>query len=107
MAGIDETKDVLDFILSLASSIGKSMEDGKFGYHDLGCLFSSLRKAPAAIVGVSEVAGEISDLDKTEKEELIRFFINKFDIPNDQFEVVFEEGFAAAISIIHLVNRFR
>ena len=104
--GIKETKEALDLVFSIANGIGRSLEDGKFSYSDLVYFFAAMQAAPSAMDGADKIAAELKDLDRAEIEELRRFAIAKFDIPQDEVEARIEKGLNTAIGLIQTVQDF-
>jgi len=107
MAGIKETKEVLAFILSLGNALGVSMDDGKIDLGDVVNFFDVLKTAPAALTGLDSLVGEISDLDKKEKDELVSFARNKFQIPQKDVEKFLEGALDLAARLFDLVDSMR
>jgi hypothetical protein len=106
MANIKETKECLNFALSLGSAIARSLEDGKFSFSDLVYFFSAMQTATDAIEGAQYIPGELADMSKEEKAELIRFATSKFNIEQKDVERRIELGFATALNLVELINEF-
>ena len=56
--------------------------------------------------GIEKVPSELKDLSKEEVEELRRFVISKFDIPQKDVEERIEKALATALGLIEVVQSF-
>lgn len=71
MTGIEETKDVIEFVKDLATVIGEAKADGRLDILDA---VKALKLAPsltAAIKGADQIRAELSDLSGEEKDQLL------------------------------------
>jgi hypothetical protein len=68
--GIQETKELLEFIGKVAEVLASSIEDGKVDVADGFKLFSLLAPMKRALDGVKEIKGELTDLEEHEIKEL-------------------------------------
>jgi len=102
MAGIKETKEVLDFGLSTAMFVDEKLQDG-FQWTDIFGMVEPLTKAPAAIDNIDEVPKELADMDEEERAELVRFVQDTYDIADDNAEKMVEQGIRAAIELVKLI----
>lgn len=107
MKGIEETKDALKFIIGFGEAIDKSLEDGKIGYADLFNFAPVMMDAGAAFSGIDQVPGELKDLSKEERDELVKFVEEEFDIDNDNLEILIEKSFKAILSLYGVVEEFK
>lgn len=104
--GIDETIDVLEFGFSFSSTIQEALKnDGKVDFKDamlfVGLLFNQL---PKAITGIQLVPKELKDLSDDERIELVSYFEDRFDLPNDELEALIERCLTNVISLAELVK---
>ena len=97
--GIEELKDIISFGAELGNGLGKSLEDDKITLGDAVNFIPALTAIPSAISGFSDVKKELDDLDEAEKEELLSYFRNKFDIPQEQTEAFVEDALKIAVTI--------
>jgi hypothetical protein len=104
--GVKELKEMLGFVLGLGNAFGKSMADGKIGWTDLANFLSPLMKAPAAFQGVTQIPGELADLDPTEKAEVLNYVRTEFDIPQDKVEEAVEDGLKLLGDIHTFIKKF-
>ena len=71
--GIQETKELLEFVFSLAEAIKKSNADGEFNWRDGLNFIEPLKRLGPAIDNIEEIVPEIGDLDAEEWAELVEF----------------------------------
>ena len=72
--GIKETKEVLNFIVSLANASTKMMDDGKISLMELPMFISPITKLPSALEGLSSVPTEVIDLNERKNKSLLLLF---------------------------------
>ena len=110
--GIQQTKELLDFIFSLAAAIKKSASDGKFSWTDGLNFIEPLKKIAPAIDDIEDVIPEVMDLDAEEWSELIDFVQERFDLdinPDDgsDIESKVEEALNAGVELLRLTQAFK
>ncbi len=98
MVGIEDLKDVVVSGLD----IGQALSDGV----DIGDL-TALMSLPAAITGISNVPGELADMDENERAELHQLVKSKFDIPDDELESFIEDAVVTGLDIGRLALKFK
>ena len=106
MSGLNETKDVVKFVLSLGESIAQAAGDGKISLDDVGFFMSSLHSFGPAINAVDQVPEELSELTAEEKDELIKFVKEEFDIPDDKAEEITQTALTIALELYYLFRLF-
>ena len=84
--GIEDTKQLLDFIFSLAEAVKKSAADGEFSWSDGLNFIDPLKKIGPAIDDIDNVIPEVMDLDAFEWNELVDFCQEKFDFITESTE---------------------
>ena len=110
--GIEQTKELLDFIFSLVEAIKKSTADGDFSWTDGLNFIEPLKKIAPAIDDIEDVIPEVMDLDDSEWSELIDFVQEKFDLDLDQdddldIEARVEEALNAGVELLRLTQAFK
>ena len=110
--GIEQTKELLDFIFSLVEAIKKSTADGDFSWTDGLNFIEPLKKIAPAIDDIEDVIPEVMDLDDSEWSELIDFVQEKFDLDLDQdddldIEARIEEALNAGVELLRLTQAFK
>ena len=109
--GIEDTKELLDFIFSLAEAVKKSAADGKFSWSDGLNFIEPLKKIAPAIDDIENVILEVMDLDASEWNELVDYCQEKFDFitESDDGEEVnvedkIEDALNAGIELLRLTQ---
>ena len=109
--GIEDTKELLDFIFSLAEAVKKSAADGKFSSSDGLNFIEPLKKIAPAIDDIENVIPEVMDLDASEWNELVDYCQEKFDFitESDDGEEVnvedkIEDALNAGIELLRLTQ---
>ena len=109
--GIEDTKELLDFIFSLAEAVKKSAADGKFSWSDGLNFIEPLKKIGPAIDKIEDVIPEVMDLDASEWNELVDYCQNKFDFITESddgeevdIETKIEDALNAGIELLRLTQ---
>ena len=102
-----ETKEVLEFVISLANSLGESLEDGKISYSDALSLWGPLNKIGDAIEGLNKVAYEIGSMTKEDMDDLIEFAKTELELPQDRVEAMIESALEIGARLLMLVGQFK
>ena len=109
--GIDDTKELLDFIFSLDEAVKKSAADGKFSWSDGLNFIEPLKKIGPAIDNIEDVIPEVMDLDASEWNELVDYCQNKFDFITESddgeevdIETKIEDALNAGIELLRLTQ---
>ena len=84
--GIEDTKELLNFIFSLAEAVKKSAADGEFSWSDGLNFIDPLKKMGPAIDDIQNVIPEVMDLDASEWNELVDYCQEKFDFITESVE---------------------
>lgn len=101
--GYEQTKDWVVFIAKLSNGLSKAMEDGKIGIGDAISLLPAMSAAFPALAGSGEIMSEISDLDESERQELVAVFKEELDLADDQVEAYAESGFEIATKLAKFI----
>lgn len=105
--GLTETKELLDFGFKLQKAITDSFADGKLQtLIDAPKFLPALIAAPKAFGGINRVHLEIGDLDEFEKEELMAFVRERFDLPDESLEVLVEDTIDQILSLYKITMRY-
>lgn len=100
-----ETKEVLDFVISLGNALGESMKDGVVDYSDVMNFWEPISKISYAVEGSSDILGEVSDLTLDQMDDLVSHVKDNFDIPQDNIEEIIEESLTIGLSILSLIGK--
>ena len=89
--------------ISLIAAVGEayddSMADGKLNWKDTFNLTGTIDEILAFVPHASNLKAEVADLDDAEREELVDYFKEEFDIDNDKVEGYIEKA-------VELINDF-
>ena len=102
--GIEETKDVLDFMFSVIDAVGKAKEDGEMSWSDARHFIDPVKKLFEAVEDIEEVLPEIVDLDESEYDELVAYVREKWDYDEENLDWVVDTAIEAGRGILTLVN---
>ena len=109
--GIQETKELLEFVFSLAEAIKKSNADGEFNWRDGLNFIEPLKRLGPAIDNIEEIVPEVADLDSEEWTELVEFVSSKWDLDtgdgDDDISDRIEDGLNAGIELVRMTQLFK
>ena len=109
--GIEETKELLSFVFSLAEAIKKSNADGDFSWRDGLNFVEPIKRLGPAIDNIEDIIPEIQDLDANEWNELITFVSENWNLntidAEDDISVRIEDGLNAGIELIRMTQIFK
>jgi len=103
--GIQETKEVLRFVLSFVMALKKTYADGDFDWSDSRHFIDPLKNLGDAMNNIDEVLPEISNIDDKEYEELIEWMADEFpEIMDEHLEYVLDHALDSGKMILSLVD---
>ena len=102
--GIEETKDILDFMFSFVEAVGKAKADGEMSWSDARYFIDPVRKLFEAVDDIEEVLPEIEDLSEEEYDELVEYVKEKWDYDEENLDWVVDTAIEAGKSILMMVN---
>ena len=109
--GIEETKELLEFVFSLAEAIKKSNADGEFNWRDGLNFIEPLKRLGPAIDNIEEIVPEVADLDSDEWTELVEFVSSRWDLDtgdaDDDISDRIEDGLNAGIELVRMTQLFK
>lgn len=105
--GINATKEMLGFILSLGNALGNSLEDGQITIGDLTNFVAPLMDAGTAFATASEIPMELADLTDDEITELLAYAKTTFNIPEKDVDDVIDCAFDTMVQIHILVQKIK
>jgi len=109
MLGTENIKELLDYGFSLATRV-KDIRDidspggEKITWTEVIGSLGLITKVPKIIGDAKEAYEEWLDLDVTEVAEIKAYFADKFDLPNDRVEAIFEEVWGILLGLGKLIN---
>jgi len=105
MERLKETKECLDFVISLGHALAASLQDGQLTVTDAINFWEPVSNLSDAIDGFDTVLDEIKSLDDDDFDHLYNYIIENFDIPSDQVEETLESGLYTVISILKFIQK--
>ena len=109
--GIEETKELLEFVFSLAEAIKKSNADGEFNWRDGLNFIEPLKRLGPAIDNIEDIIPEVADLDSEEWTELVEFVSSRWDLDtgdaDDDISDRIEDGLNAGIELVRMTQLFK
>ena len=107
--GIEQTKELLDFIFSLVEAIKKSTSDGDFTWSDGLNFIGPLKKIAPALDDIESVIPEVMDLDADEWNELVDYVQSNFNLEvseddDSDIESKIEEALNAGVELLRLTQ---
>jgi len=102
--GIEETQEVVDFGISLANAVIKSLADGKVGFSDIPNFVSPVFKLPKALSGIDKVPYELNDIQPEELEQLKSFVKANLDVADEKAKEIIDNSLLVLYDIHTLVK---
>jgi len=103
--GVQATKAVILFLASLGAAVKSAQADGKIDLADLPHLMGPIMSITPAIANAKLLPAEFKDLSLEEKNEVVAFFKEKFDLPNDKTEALVEDAFDAVLVVLTFLQK--
>ena len=102
--GIEETKDVLDFVFSFVEAVGKAKKDGEMSWSDARYFIDPVKKLFEAVDDIEDVLPEIEDLDDAEYDELVAYVKEKWDYDEENLDWIVDTAIDAGRGVLTLIN---
>ena len=102
--GIEETKDVLDFVFSFVDAVGKAKKDGEMTWTDARYFIDPVKKLFDAVDEIEEVLPEIEDLSGEEYDQLVEYVRGKWDYDEENLDWIVDTAIEAGRGILTLIN---
>ena len=102
--GIEETKDILDFVFSFVEAVGKAKKDGEMSCSDSRYFIDPVKKLFEAVDDIEEVLPEIEDLDEAEYDQLVEYVKEKWDYEEENLDWVVDTAIEAGRGVLTLIN---
>ena len=102
--GIEETKDILDFVFSFVEAVGKAKKDGEMSWTDARFFIDPITKLFEAVDDIEDVIPEIEDLDEAEYDEFVEYVRGKWDYDEENLDWIVDTAIEAGKSILVMVN---
>ena len=102
--GIEETKDILDFVFSFVEAVGKAKKDGEMSWSDARYFIDPVKKLFEAVDDIEEVLPEIEDLDEAEYDQLVEYVKGKWNYDEENLDWVVDTAIEAGRGVLTLIN---
>jgi len=102
--GIEETKDILDFVFSFVEAVGKAKKDGEMTWTDARYFIDPIKKLFEAVDDIEEVLPEIEDLSDEEYDELVKYVKGKWNYDEENLDWVVDTAIEAGRGVLTLIN---
>ena len=102
--GIEETKDILDFMFSFVEAVGKAKSDGEMSWSDARYFIDPVKKLVEAVDDIEEVLPEIEDLSEEEYDQLVEYVKERWDYDEENLDWSVDNAIEAGKSILMMVN---
>ena len=102
--GIEEIKDVLDFMFSFIEAVGKARADGEMSWGDARHFIDPVKKLFYAVEDIEEVLPEIDYLSESEYDELVEYVKGKWNYDEENLDWIVDTAIEAGRGILTLVN---
>ena len=102
--GIEETRDIIDFVFSFVEAVGKAKADGEMSWSDARYFIDPVKKLFEAVEDIEEVLPEIEDLSEEEYDELVAYVRDKWDYDEENLDWIVDTAIEAGKSILMMVN---
>lgn len=104
--GLKETKEAVDFAISLGMAIDGALEDGKVSFTDIPLFLPTFIKLVPAIEGADQIPLEFKLATQEEIDELKEFIRTKLELRDEDLEKFIEDSFAVILTIWTLVKTY-
>jgi len=102
--GIEETKDVLDFVFSFVDAVEKAKKDGEMTWTDARYFIDPVKKLFEAVDDIEEVLPEIEDLSEEEYDQLVEYVRGKWNYDEENLDWVVDTAIEAGRGVLTLIN---
>ena len=102
--GIEETKDILDFMFSFVEAVGKEQQDGDMSWSDARYFIDPVKKLFEAVDDIEEVLPEIEDLSEEEYDQLVEYVKERWDYDEENLDWIVDTAIEAGKSILMMIN---
>ena len=102
--GIEETKDILDFVFSFVEAVGKAKKDGEMSWSDARYFIDPVKKLFEAVDDIEEVLPEIEDLSEVEYDQLVEYVKEKWNYDEENLDWVVDTAIEAGRGVLTLIN---
>lgn len=98
---------VIGFALTLGNTLAATLEDGKLRFFEIFQFLPSLRDLPEAVKLAPEALEESKQLSEEDRDQLLSYFRDRFNLPNEGLERKIESGFSVILHLHEFINQFK
>ena len=102
--GIEETRDIIDFVFSFVEAVGKAKADGEMSWSDARYFIDPVKKLFEAVDDIEEVLPEIEDLTDEEYDELVEYVKGKWNYDEENLDWIVDPAIEAGRGLMMMIN---
>ena len=102
--GIEETRDIIDFVFSFVEAVGKAKADGEMSWSDARYFIDPVKKLFEAVDDIEEVLPEIEDLTDEEYDELVEYVKGKWNYDEENLGWIVDTAIEAGRGLMMMIN---
>ena len=102
--GIEETRDIIDFVFSFVEAGGKAKADGEMSWSDARYFIDPVKKLFEAVDDIEEVLPEIEDLTDEEYDELVEYVKGKWNYDEENLDWIVDTAIEAGRGLRMMIN---
>ena len=102
--GIEETRDIIDFVFSFVEAVGKAKADGEMSWSDARYFIDPVKKLFEAVDDIEEVLPEIEDLTDEEYDELVEYVKGKWNYGEENLDWIVDTAIEAGRGLMMMIN---
>ena len=102
--GIEETRDIIDFVFSFVEAVGKAKADGEMSWRDARYVIDPVKKLFEAVDDIEEVLPEIEDLTDEEYDELVEYVKGKWNYDEENLDWIVDTAIEAGRGLMMMIN---
>ena len=102
--GIEETRDIIDFVFSFVEAVVKAKADGEMSWSDARYFIDPVKKLFEAVDDIEEVLPEIEDLTDEEYDELVEYVKGKWNYDEENLDWIVDTAIEAGRGLMMMIN---
>lgn len=102
-----ESKEILRFFLAGCEAVAVSLENGKLDFKDVFNFWEPMTLAEDAFDDFTKAGAEMMNATPEEMEVMKKMAEEEFDIPQDDFEEIFELVVKSSLDLFIVVKKLR
>ena len=102
--GIEETRDIIDFVFSFVEAVRKAKAAGEMSWSDARYFIDPVKKLFEAVDDIEEVVPEIEDLTDEEYDELVEYVKGKWNYDEENLDWIVDTAIEAGRGLMMMIN---